>query len=463
MVKTDKLPALAGLIGEVNSDAFFAKLRSVLRWALFIIVLALILFVSGQLAILWPKSRAVIDTRSELRADYSSWAFTTIKPVDPAIVEEIQRDNEHNGDTGGPAVIRPGVFWPNPTPFVALVTGTPGPTGTARSSGTPEASSTPNASSSPTATATSGTGTNTPTPVTRHSATPSATNTAPPTLTRTTTRTATATLTRTSTLTLTATATATATATRTNTPVTPSATFTRTFTPTVTRTSTPTGSATVTATGTATATPTITSTPTSTSTATITSTPTNTFTPTATATATATFTPTDTATATATSTNTLTPTATNTTPPATAIFYFYNATPTPGPPFYQMQSAQPNNGEKNSTGSVFFSTTSITNGQILQAGSATVFIIATNSDVTAHDINFSLNTTLSTALGTGNVSIPPNTTVKTSFTISVSNIGVTFGPGEQLVLTVNVTDGNMFVYWDGVSNSSRIELPPITP
>jgi hypothetical protein len=254
-----------------------------------------ILLGCGQLALGAVAYQAAQDTRSKLRADYGPWPLMMIPPIDPAIIDDIRRDENLN-----PTVIaRP--FWPTPD----RPTATPRPTLIARQ---------------PTATPTRAE--YTPTRVNTPTVTPQPTRTA----TRYPSRTAWPTITATSWPTATGTPWPTATArppqasTRTHTP-TPAAPDV-TISPTATRLG-----PSITATSTSTSTPTRTPT----GTATQTQTPTSSFTPTST--------PTGTPTPTATPTDTPTPTTTATSTPTPTI--------TPQPCTGNIPSGEPNIGPPN--------------------------------------------------------------------------------------------------------------------
>jgi hypothetical protein len=131
-----------------------------------------------------------------------------------------------------------------------------------------------------------------------------------------------------------------------------------------------------------------------------------------------------------------------------------------------MQPSQPSttDGWTSGTGTVTFTTVTISNTQILQAGMTTVSLFATNTTGTDQTIGLQLDTTLGTPLGVGNITVPPNTSTPALFMASFANATATFGPGEQLVLRVNV-DPAIVAYWARDLfidySASRIELPPI--
>lgn len=216
------------------------------RWLALAALLFLILFGCGQVALWLSAPPAQADTRSQLRADYRPWPFEVIQPVDPAILEDIQKDEDA---TPGEIPIVTAVFWPTVTPTPTLRPGDP--TLTPNRPPTRAISDTPDGLTSPT-----------PTPFI---AIETGTATATRTSSHTATRTLTSTTTRTPTLTLTRTRTSTPTLTRTRT-VTPTPTLSPTATfpppPTATRTVTPTATFPPPPTGTWTLTPTITTTPT---------------------------------------------------------------------------------------------------------------------------------------------------------------------------------------------------------
>jgi len=84
------------------------------RWLISLILLFLTLLSCGQLA-LWINAPTVYaNTRSQLKADYRPWTFTIIRPVDPAIIQEIQRDE--GSEANGELVVVMESFWLTPTP-----------------------------------------------------------------------------------------------------------------------------------------------------------------------------------------------------------------------------------------------------------------------------------------------------------------------------------------------------------
>jgi hypothetical protein len=256
----------------------------VLRWLLLVLVAFVILFACGQLALGEVAYPAAPDTRSKLQADYGAWPAAVIPAVNPAIMDDLQRDDQLN-----PTVIaRP--FWPTPDRPVATrrptviaqkpATATPDqqtpdrpePTATPVSSRTTTPQPTRAATLYPTRTLWP-TMTATPLPAATATLAPTDTDEPEPTATRRPTRSATATVTPLPTAT--STAIWTHTPTSTSTPITPASdtptwTTTPTATPTPTHTIAPTDTPTATSTSTPTVTPTETVTPTSTPTPTAT-------------------------------------------------------------------------------------------------------------------------------------------------------------------------------------------------
>ena len=280
--------------------------REVLRWLLLVLIAFVILFACGQLALGEVVYPGAPNTRSKLQADYGAWPAAVIPAINPAILDDIRRDDQLN------ATVIARAFWPTSDRPVA----TRRPTVIAAKPATatpyqPESTSTP--VSSPTTTTQP---THTATPYPTRTARPTATSTPLPAVTATPAPTDTNEPEPTATRRPTRSASATPTSVVSNTPTwtrTPTSTPTSggTVPPTDTITPTPTSSPTRTPTPTQTITPTHTSTPTHTTTPTTTSTstPTHTFTPTPTATSTSTptVTPTDTVTPTSTPTPTITP------------------------------------------------------------------------------------------------------------------------------------------------------------
>ena len=249
-----------------------SSLRELGRWLLLVPVAFLILFGCGQLA-LSETAYPIPDTRSRLRADYGTWPNVTIPAINPAIMEDIRRDEK----------INPGVstraFWPTsdrpaataqPTFIAQQPTTTPLPP-----TSTPPLSTTPTYTPQPARTATP-LPTHVVWPTPTASSWPTATETPLPTATSKPPRPAPSTTTPTPAMpatmaplpspteimsdTPTSTPTDTLTPSPTDTPS-PTLTPTATFTPAVTLTHTPTPTDTAIATATATLAPSPTSTP----------------------------------------------------------------------------------------------------------------------------------------------------------------------------------------------------------
>lgn len=83
-------------------------LRGFGRWSLIMPVVLLILFASGQMALMRPPVVAAGDTGSQMRADYSPWENTSFVPVIMEIISEIQAD--HGGFDV--RLVIPGDYWP---------------------------------------------------------------------------------------------------------------------------------------------------------------------------------------------------------------------------------------------------------------------------------------------------------------------------------------------------------------
>ncbi len=96
---------------ESSSPLGQTWVRDLARWSLIWLLVILILFGIGQLAIWIPTSIAASDTNSNLEADYGLWAPLVFQPVDIAILEDIQalRAPEESAIN-----IRAGEFWPTP-------------------------------------------------------------------------------------------------------------------------------------------------------------------------------------------------------------------------------------------------------------------------------------------------------------------------------------------------------------
>ena len=84
------------------------SMRELLRWLLLAPIVFLILFGCGQVALGDFAYPADLDTRSKLQADYDAWPLMIIPAINPAIIEDIRRDENLN-----PTVVS-GPFWPTP-------------------------------------------------------------------------------------------------------------------------------------------------------------------------------------------------------------------------------------------------------------------------------------------------------------------------------------------------------------
>ena len=74
-------------------------------------VIFAILYLSGELALVIPLRIARADMNSDLKADYGFWVPMVLRPVDPAIIEDLRRD----GRTIPTAVLVAGDYWLSPT------------------------------------------------------------------------------------------------------------------------------------------------------------------------------------------------------------------------------------------------------------------------------------------------------------------------------------------------------------
>ncbi|MEK6588073.1 MAG: hypothetical protein AABY97_04455, partial [Chloroflexota bacterium] len=147
----------AGVSAARKQEERKDSLRDLLRWLLLVPLIFLLLFGCGWLATVGlPVASA--DTRSFLKADYGPWGFEVIQPVNPEIIQEIQKDQILYPSTFTEPVaptIVPAPFWPTPTPTPTPTPGptdTPGPTSTASATPTP-VTPTATLTSSPTPTA----------------------------------------------------------------------------------------------------------------------------------------------------------------------------------------------------------------------------------------------------------------------------------------------------------------------
>jgi hypothetical protein len=70
--------------------------RELLLWLLLVPLAFLILFGCGQLALNGITRQTAPDTRSKLQADYRAWPMALIPAINPAIIEDIRRDENLN-------------------------------------------------------------------------------------------------------------------------------------------------------------------------------------------------------------------------------------------------------------------------------------------------------------------------------------------------------------------------------
>lgn len=81
-----------------------------LPWLSGVICIFALIYGSSYLALLWLPPYTGVDMRSQLTADYGPWTFLVFQPVDPAIIEEIKREQELPEQ-----MIIDGSFWPTST------------------------------------------------------------------------------------------------------------------------------------------------------------------------------------------------------------------------------------------------------------------------------------------------------------------------------------------------------------
>ncbi|NTU66139.1 MAG: hypothetical protein HGB05_22715 [Chloroflexi bacterium] len=76
-------------------------MHELLRWLLLAPIVFLILFGCGQVALGDFAYPADLDTRSKLQADYDAWPLMIIPAINPAIIEDIRRDENLNPTVSG--------------------------------------------------------------------------------------------------------------------------------------------------------------------------------------------------------------------------------------------------------------------------------------------------------------------------------------------------------------------------
>src|SRR5574341_832500 len=188
--------------------------RHTLRWAAILLVLIVLLFGCGQLALWNPFPAALADTRSKMAADYGPWPFMRVAAVDPSIIQAIEHDLEAEGEQAPslPTLGGPFNIWPTPQPAPADAgASTATNTATTASPATTSSAATSTPLSSVTVVPTTAspamvtpTATLVPTNISTSTSTSAVTSTSTATNTRTATRTPTLTRTRTPTRTPTA-------------------------------------------------------------------------------------------------------------------------------------------------------------------------------------------------------------------------------------------------------------------
>ena len=96
--------------------------RDIVLWLALLPVILGLLFLCGQVALLFSLRQSAADTRSRLETSYGAWIYDLIPPINiPQLIEDIQQDLRAEGIVEEPAPVVTGVFWVPPTATSASV------------------------------------------------------------------------------------------------------------------------------------------------------------------------------------------------------------------------------------------------------------------------------------------------------------------------------------------------------
>ena len=109
----------------------------------------------------------------------------------------------------------------------------------------------------------------------------------------------------------------------------------------------------------------------------------------------------------------------------------------------------------------FNSTPPFAAGQILQGGTTSVYLFATNADAINGDVSLALVAVdggVPTPLGATTASglIPPNPVTPAAVLISFPTNPYTFTTGGSLQLTITSVSPAVSIWWDGAYNTARL-------
>ncbi len=113
--RRDVLELLERLIDLLRRYKRTILLHSI-QWLSIWIVIFLLIYGTGTLALYGIALPSTGPARSDLRADYGEWMVVVISRVDPEIIEEIKRDKPQNPDV----FMNPEAVNPDEDPFIIL-------------------------------------------------------------------------------------------------------------------------------------------------------------------------------------------------------------------------------------------------------------------------------------------------------------------------------------------------------
>lgn len=141
-----------------------------------------------------------------------------------------------------------------------------------------------------------------------------------------------------------------------------------------------------------------------------------------------------------------------------STFWFHDDT---NPLTYMMYQSQLSGSSTNTEEDVTFYSDTFEASQSLESGTAMVYIYATNRANVDKVITLVLGVD-GTQLGSGTITVPPQTYDPTLLSTSFATTSYDFADGERLSLTVS-SIGAVRVYWDGDYDDSRLVTATIVP
>ncbi len=146
-----------------------------------------------------------------------------------------------------------------------------------------------------------------------------------------------------------------------------------------------------------------------------------------------------------------------------STFWFYDDTT---PLTYMMYQSQPSGIAQSKRSWLRFYSDTFEDNQEIYAGTATVYIYATNTAGVSKDVVVILyvdrNGSEVATLGNGSVTVPKKVDIPTLYTTSFNHSAFDFQEGDRLELEF-APPGAVTVYWDGEYNASRLEVGIIVP